>query len=94
MSTENAAPHGPVGLTFLFEGETISAIRGQSVAAALIATGTYALRIDEAGNFKGMLCGIGNCFECRCRIDGIADRRACMTEALPGMQVERQRGMV
>jgi hypothetical protein len=79
---------------FLFEGEAVPAQRGQSVAAALIAAGMRALRVDEAGQAKGLVCGIGVCFECRCRIDDVPDRRACITEAEPGMRVMRQQGLV
>jgi hypothetical protein len=87
---------GPDGdaLVFSFEGREVRALPGQSVAAALIASGIRDWRIDEAGNPKGALCCIGYCFECRCRIDGEPDRRACMTEAVAGMRVERQRGLV
>jgi len=80
-------------MIFLFEGEPVEAREGQSVAAALIAAGVRSWRIDEAGRHKGALCCIGYCFECRCRIDGEPDRRACMTEARPGMKVERQKGL-
>ena len=79
--------------TFSFEGKPVAAQEGQSVAAALLAAGERCLRIDEAGNPKGAVCGIGACWECRCSIDGIADRRACMTPARPGMIVRRQRGL-
>jgi hypothetical protein len=78
---------------FWFEGELVGARQGQSVAAALVAAGIRSLRIDEAGNHKGLLCGIGFCFECRCIIGGVPDRRACMTEATPGMRVQRQSGL-
>ena len=65
----------------------------KSVAAALLANGIRTLRIDEAGNPKGILCGIGYCFECRCVIDDEPDRRACMVEVKPGMRVRRQQGL-
>lgn len=78
---------------FTFEGRPIRARPGQSIAAALLAEGERCLRIDEAGNAKGAVCGIGFCWECRCSVDGIPDTRACMTEALPGMTVRRQRGL-
>jgi predicted molibdopterin-dependent oxidoreductase YjgC len=80
-------------LVFDFEGASILAREGQSVAAALIEAGIRAWRIDEAGHHKGALCCIGYCFECRCRIDGESDRRACLTEAKPGMRVDRPRGL-
>jgi len=79
---------------FIFEGRPIMTREGQSVAAALIGAGERCLRVDEAGNPKGALCAIGVCWECRCSIDGVADTRACMTPARPGMVVRRQRGLV
>jgi len=78
---------------FSFEHRQVKARVGQSVAAALLANGIRTLRIDEAGNPKGILCGIGYCFECRCVIDDEPDRRACMVEAKPGMRVRRQQGL-
>jgi sarcosine oxidase subunit alpha len=78
---------------FSFENQQVKARLGQSVAAALLANGIRTLRIDEAGNPKGVLCGIGYCFECRCVIDDEPDRRACMVEAKPGMRVRRQQGL-
>ena len=78
---------------FSFEGKRIAARPGQSVAAALLAAGERCLRIDESGNAKGAVCGIGFCWECRCSIDGVPDTRACMTEARPGMIVRRQLGL-
>jgi hypothetical protein len=89
-ATLRAAREG--GFEFLFEGRPVCAQAGQSVGAALLASGIRMLRIDEAGNKKGLLCGIGYCFECRCVIDGQPDRRACMVEARPGMSVRRQEG--
>jgi len=78
---------------FTFENRQVKARVGQSVAAALLANGIRTLRIDEAGNPKGILCGIGYCFECRCVIDDEPDRRACMVDAKPGMRVRRQQGL-
>ena len=83
----------PSEFQFLFEGKPIAARNGQSVAAALIAVGERCLRFDEAGNPKGVVCGIGVCWECRCSIDGVPDTRACMTLATPGLVVRRQKGL-
>jgi ferredoxin len=80
-------------VVFSFENREVKARLGQSVAAALLANGIRTLRIDEAGNPKGILCGIGYCFECRCVIDDEPDRRACMIEAKSGMRVRRQQGL-
>jgi hypothetical protein len=77
----------------VFNDTPIVARTGQSVAAALMAAGERCLRIDEAGNPKGVLCGIGVCWECRCTINGITNTRACMTQVAPGMVVRRQMGV-
>jgi len=78
---------------FRFEDKAITAREGQSVAAALLEAGERCLRTDEAGNAKGVVCGIGVCWECRCSIDGAPDTRACVTEARSGMIVRRQQGL-
>lgn len=78
---------------FEFEGRSISAWPGETVAAALIASGHYNLRTAEDDSNRGLLCGTGVCWECRCVVDGLPNSRACMTEVKPGMVVHRQRGV-
>ena len=85
------APGGPAPVRRMPDGRPD--LQGQSVAAALLDAGERCLRIDEAGNPKGAVCGIGVCWECRCSIDGVPDTRACVTEARPGMIVRRQHGL-
>lgn len=80
-------------LHFEFEGRDLEALPGESVAAALIANGHYNLRIAEDGSDRGVLCGIGVCWECRCVVDGRPNSRACMVEVKQGMSVRRQRGL-
>ena len=81
------------GFTIEFDGRAIPAWPGESVAAALLAAGHHYLRTAEDGSPRGVLCGIGVCWECRCIIDGRQNTRACMTEVRPGMTVRRQRGL-
>ena len=76
-----------------FEGRRLEAETGQSVAAALLSRGYYDLRLAEDGTPRGVLCGIGVCWECRCIINGKPNSRACMIEVQPGMTVRRQRGL-
>ena len=84
------------GFTIRFEdrfGErTIPAWPGESVAAALLAAGVRAWRTAEDGSPRGLFCGIGVCWECRCIIDGRPNSRACQTEARPGLSVRWQVG--
>lgn len=79
--------------SFTFDGNPIPARPGDTVAAALLAADELHVRDAEDGSPRGVLCGIGVCWECRCIVDGAANTRACMTEARPGMVVQRQRGV-
>jgi aerobic-type carbon monoxide dehydrogenase small subunit (CoxS/CutS family) len=80
-------------IEFTFDGESISAITGQSVAAALLAANQRALRKTRFNNNeRGVFCGIGVCFDCLVVIDGITNQRACLIEAKPGMKVQTQVG--
>ena len=80
-------------IEFTFDGESISAITGQSVDAALLAANQPALRKTRFNNNeRGVFCGIGVCFDCLVVIDGITNQRACLIEAKPGMKVQTQVG--
>ena len=80
-------------IEFTFDGESISAITGQSVAAALLAANQRTLRKTRFNNNeRGVFCGIGVCFDCLVVIDGITNQRACLIEARPGMKVQTQVG--
>ena len=79
--------------TFYFEDEPIEAWEGESVAGALTAAGEISLRTAEDGGHRGLVCGIGVCWECRCVIDERPNTRACMVPAARGMRVYRQKGL-
>jgi sarcosine oxidase subunit alpha len=77
-------------VTLRVDGRPITAYSGETVFAALLAEGIKALRHpskDRTKDARGGLCGMGVCQECRVTIDGMPDRRACMTEVLEGMEV-------
>jgi len=78
---------------FQFEGRPLSARRGDTVAAALLATGHWGFRTTAvSGASRGPFCMMGVCFDCLMEIDGVANRQACMIEVRDGMQVKRQIG--
>lgn len=79
-------------ITFKFDGRTITARDGQSVAAALGAAGVTAFRATAKGSRRGVFCGMGVCQDCLVTIDGTPDRRACMTAAREGLCVKPQPG--
>lgn len=79
-------------LSFEFEGETYTALRGESIAAALLAAGLRTLRHTEGrGEPRGLYCGIGHCYECRVHLHGHGSVRACTTLVEEGMRVSRAR---
>lgn len=68
-------------------GHAVEMPAGSNVAAA-VAHVTPQFRRSVHGEFRAPLCGMGVCFECRVRIDGVAHQRACMTPVRDGMQVQ------
>lgn len=86
---ETAAGRGVV--RFDFEGETIEAREGDTVAAALLAAGKVPLRsAPVSGQGRAPYCLMGVCFECLVDIDGRANCQSCVVPVAPGMRVRRQ----
>lgn len=83
-----AGPERGEPFTFRFDGRDITAHPGESIGAALLAAGIRTVRTTRvAGTPRGMLCGIGSCFDCLVAVDGHTGRRACLTPATPGAEV-------
>ena len=83
---------------FSFEGATVQAYRGETIAAGLIANGKRRFRIDSLRQSRGPYCNMGTCFECvvqiRTHIGVVADEqgawrlaRACLTRVSDGLEV-------
>ena len=80
-------------VSFTFNGEAVLAYSGETVAAALLASGHRTLRVTaNTGEPRGLFCGMGTCFDCLVVIGGEPSVRACMTFVTEGMQVETQVG--
>jgi len=77
-------------VTFRFEGETLCAPEGVSLAAALIAAGHRGFRETGQGGQRGVFCGMGVCQDCLLSVDGRPGQRACMTGVAQGIEVRRQ----
>lgn len=74
--------------TFRWDGREVEAYPGETVLGALLAAGVRTLgHAARTGEPRGMLCGIGACFECVVTVDGDANQRACMLAAAPGLDV-------
>ncbi|MEU5000466.1 (2Fe-2S)-binding protein [Streptomyces sp. NPDC021622] len=86
-----ASPEPPLPITF--DGRAVTALPGQSVAAALWGAGILAWRTTRnGGRPRGAFCGIGQCYDCLATINGEPNRRACLVPARPGDAVTTQEG--
>lgn len=78
---------------FDYEGRSIVARLGDTVAAALLAAGETTLRGTPVSSApRAPYCMMGVCFDCLMEIDGVGNRQACLTPVIEGMRVRRQRG--
>lgn len=88
---ERQAAGAPVRITV--DGQAVACRAGDSVAAALFASGRDACRDTVVNEVpRGPYCMMGVCYDCLVTIDGRPNRQACMTPVAEGMNVERQRG--
>ena len=74
-------------ISIRFDGQTIPALEGETIAAALSAAGIVAFRRTLGGAPRGLYCGMGACFDCVVTVDGRIGRRACLEKAVDGMEV-------
>jgi len=78
-------------VTFDFEGRQLQAVAGDTVAAALVASGVSVFgRSSKYHRPRGYRCGRGHCSCCSMRVDGLPGVRTCVTTVRPGMRVARE----
>jgi hypothetical protein len=82
-------PEPAEAVRFTVDGDPVAGVRGQTIAGALLASGTLAWRTTaSAGRSRGVFCGIGVCFDCTVTVNGLPDVRACQRRAVKGDVVE------
>ena len=82
------APARGAAIEFRFDGRTIAACEGESVACALFAAGVRTLRTSpRTGAARGMFCRMGSCQECVVTVDG-ERLAACQVPARAGLDVK------
>jgi thioredoxin reductase len=86
-------PHPEAPIRVSLNGESVEALPGQTVAAALLAGGQDSWRTTRAaGRPRGVFCGIGTCFDCLVVVNGIPDVRACQRILADGDTITSQLG--
>tara|TARA_B110000444_G_C18331497_1_gene363049 strand:+ start:148 stop:459 length:312 start_codon:yes stop_codon:yes gene_type:complete len=84
-------PEGDAAVRLMIAGQPVIALRGESVAAAALASGLKATRnAPTSGDPRAPYCLMGVCFECLMTIDGQPNREACLVPVQDGMIVEPQ----
>lgn len=80
-------------IEIIVNGKPVKAYEGESVAAAILATGKRSLRTtSKVHEPRGLYCAIGICFECVMTIDNIPNTRTCQAFVRNGMIIETQQG--
>jgi hypothetical protein len=80
-------------INFTFDAQPLVALRGDSVATALLAAGINVCRTTPvSGADRGPYCMMGVCFDCLVVINGLNNRQGCLVLVEEGMRVETQRG--
>jgi NADPH-dependent 2,4-dienoyl-CoA reductase/sulfur reductase-like enzyme len=74
-------------IAFQFDGRRIDALEGETIAAALSAADITTFRRTASGAPRGLFCGMGACFDCVVSVNGRIGQRACLMQALDGMDV-------
>lgn len=96
MTPPGALPPGrltdpSIPIAFTFEGRSVPAVAGQSIAAALYAAGVRVFsRSFKYHRPRGLLCVAGDCPNCLMQVDGRPNVRTCAEPVRPGQVVRGQ----
>lgn len=75
------------------DGIAVAARQGDTVSAALLASGQDARRSTAVSGAPRLpYCMMGVCFDCLVTIDGVGNRQGCLMPIAEGMQIEIQKG--
>jgi sarcosine oxidase subunit alpha len=77
----------PEEVVVVVDGVLVRMPVGSMVSAALMTAGVSSFRRSVSGETRGLLCGMGICFECRVTIDLQPHCRSCQTICQNGMDI-------
>lgn len=80
-------------LEITVDGQIVMAREGDTVSAALLASGLDARRSTAVSGAPRLpYCMMGVCFDCLVTIDGVGNRQGCLVPVRDGMKIEIQKG--
>jgi predicted molibdopterin-dependent oxidoreductase YjgC len=80
-------------ITLKVDGEPVMAFEGETIAAALIASGRQVFHYtSKRKEPRGVFCALGRCTDCVMVVDGQPNVRTCVTLARDGMAIRTQVG--
>lgn len=80
-------------VTISIEGELVDVVAGETVAAAMLASGYFHCRTTPVSRSpRAPFCMMGVCYDCMVVIDGQPNQRACRQRVQEGMVIEIQHG--
>ncbi|MEP7247124.1 MAG: (2Fe-2S)-binding protein [Gammaproteobacteria bacterium] len=81
-------------VTLDVNGASVAAYEGESLATALIASGTLTMSRDHTGRLRTPFCNMGVCFDCLVAVEDETapgtppvSVRACMTAVRTGLRI-------
>ena len=83
----------PEYVTITVDGKPLQAVKGEMIAATLMANGIMVHRHTIKNHEPwGIYCGIGQCTDCVMVVNGKPNVRTCITPVEDGMVIETQEG--
>lgn len=80
-------------VTIYVEGTAVTAREGDTVSAALLASGLDVRRSTAVSGVRRLpYCMMGVCFDCLVTVDGVGNWQGCLISVVDGMQIEIQKG--
>ncbi len=93
MFRRASPPAGAAQVTIEVDGTKVLAAAGDTVTAALLASGLdFCRQTAVSGARRGPYCMMGVCFDCLVTIDGVGNRQGCLVPVAEGMKIALQKG--
>jgi len=84
---------GSASVQIEVDGTPVLARAGDSVSAALLASGLdFRRETAVSGAKRGPYCMMGVCFDCLVTVDGVGNRQGCLVPVAEGMKITLQKG--